>query len=142
VEDSDVTKAKESEDGQVQNQGDVDCFFDEGHCTCRILVTGPDHQPAHLQGRPAAFDAVSAREEVTNARKKIMAASPRQCSGTQCIDHPGMSCQYIIAVLEQPPYSPDLAPCVSFLFHKLKGVMRRTRFPDVEAITMAMTKDL
>ena len=27
-----------------------------------------------------------------------------------------------IAVLEQPPYSPDLAPCDFFLFPKLKGV--------------------
>ena len=35
------------------------------------------------------------------------------------------------AVLEQPPYSPDLAPCDFFLFPKLKRVMKGTRFPDV-----------
>ena len=33
-----------------------------------------------------------------------------------------------IAVLEQPPYSPDLAPCDFFLFPKLKKVIKGTRF--------------
>ena len=33
-----------------------------------------------------------------------------------------------IAVLEQPPYSPDLAPCDFFLFPKLKKVIKETRF--------------
>jgi len=46
------------------------------------------------------------------------------------------------AVLEQPPYSPDLAPCDFFLLRKLKGVMKGTRFLDVEAIKMAVTNDL
>ena len=44
-----------------------------------------------------------------------------------------------IAVLEQPPYSPDLAPCDFFLSPKLKEVIKRTRFQDSEAITTAMT---
>jgi len=48
----------------------------------------------------------------------------------------------IIAVLEQPPYSPDPAPCDFFLFAKLNGVMKGTRFPDVEAIKMVVTKEL
>ena len=47
-----------------------------------------------------------------------------------------------IAVLEQPPYSPDLAPCDFFLFPKLKGVINRTRFQDSKAITTAVTKEL
>ena len=38
-----------------------------------------------------------------------------------------------IAVLEQPPYSPDLAPCDFFLFPKLKGVIKGTRFQDSKA---------
>ena len=46
-----------------------------------------------------------------------------------------------IAVLEQPPYSPDLAPCDFFLFLKLKGVMKGTSFPDVQAIERAVTKE-
>ena len=47
-----------------------------------------------------------------------------------------------IAVLEQPPYSPDLAPCDFFLFSKFKGVMKGTRFPEIQAIKRAVTKEL
>src|SRR5580692_1661011 len=47
-----------------------------------------------------------------------------------------------ITVLEQPPYSPDLAPCDFFLFPKLKGVIKGTRFPDVDAIKRAVTTEL
>ena len=47
-----------------------------------------------------------------------------------------------IAVLEQPQYSPDLAPCDFFLFPKLKGVIKGTRFEDVEDIKMAVTTEL
>ena len=44
--------------------------------------------------------------------------------------------------LEQPLYSPDLAPCDFFLFPKLKGVIKGTRVPDVEAIKRAVTTEL
>jgi len=51
---------------------DVGCFlWCEGHCARRILATGLDHQPAHLQEFPARFDAVSAREEATNVQKNL-----------------------------------------------------------------------
>ena len=42
-----------------------------------------------------------------------------------------------ITVLEQPPCSPDLALCVLFLFHKLKGIIKVTHFEDMEAIKRA-----
>ena len=44
-----------------------------------------------------------------------------------------------IAVLEKPPYSPDLAPCDFFLFPKLKGIIKSE---GVEAIKRAVTKEL
>ena len=47
-----------------------------------------------------------------------------------------------IAVLEQPPYSPDLAPCDFFLFSKLKKVIKGTPFQDSEAIKTAVTREL
>ena len=47
-----------------------------------------------------------------------------------------------IAVPEQPPYSPDLAACDFFLFPKLKEVIKRTRFPDSEAIKTNVTREL
>ena len=48
----------------------------------------------------------------------------------------------IIAVLEQPPYSPDLAPRDFFLFPKLKEVIKETRFQDSKAIKIAVTRKL
>ena len=47
-----------------------------------------------------------------------------------------------IAVLEQPPYSPDLAPCAFFLFPKLKEIIKGTCFEGVEAIKRAVTMEL
>ena len=45
-----------------------------------------------------------------------------------------------IAVLEQPPYSPDLAPSDFLLFPKLKEIIKGTRFQDSEAIKTAVTR--
>ena len=47
-----------------------------------------------------------------------------------------------IAILEQPPYSRDLAPCDFFLFPKLKEVIKGTCFQDSKAIKTAVTKEL
>ena len=47
-----------------------------------------------------------------------------------------------IAVLKQPTYSPDLAPCDFFLFLKLKEVIKGTCFQDSEAIKTAGMKEL
>ena len=46
-----------------------------------------------------------------------------------------------IATLEYPPYSLDLAPCDFFHFPKIKSVLKRTHFSDINSIKMAaMTK--
>ena len=47
-----------------------------------------------------------------------------------------------IAVLKQPTYSPDLAPCGFFLFPKLKKVIKGTHFLDSEAIKTTVTREL
>ena len=47
-----------------------------------------------------------------------------------------------IVNLDHPPYSPDLAPCDFFLFPKLKGVIKGTRFDDLDAIKRTTTKEL
>ena len=41
-----------------------------------------------------------------------------------------------IALPEQPPYSPDLAPCDFLFFPKLKRVIKGTRFEDMEVVKM------
>ena len=47
-----------------------------------------------------------------------------------------------IAILEEPPYSPNLAPCDFFLFPKLKEVIKRTHFQESEAIKTTMRREL
>jgi len=47
-----------------------------------------------------------------------------------------------IAVLEHPPYSPDLAPCDFFLFPKLKEVIKGTSCQDSEVIKTAVLREL
>jgi hypothetical protein len=39
-----------------------------------------------------------------------------------------------ITVLEHPPYSPDLAPSDFFLFPKLKEILKRRHFDDIDDI--------
>lgn len=44
------------------------------------------------------------------------------------------------AVLEQLPYSPDLAPYGIFVFLKLKGIIKGTRFEGVVAVKILTEK--
>nr|APL98288.1 putative DD34D transposase [Bactrocera tryoni] len=44
--------------------------------------------------------------------------------------------------IDQPPYSPDLAPCDFFLFPKLKLPLRGTRFQSIEEIKQNSLKEL
>jgi len=46
------------------------------------------------------------------------------------------------AQLQQPPYSPDLAPCDFFLFPRLKKVLKGHRFEATENIQRNSTKTL
>jgi len=39
-----------------------------------------------------------------------------------------------IPVVQQPPFSPDMAPCDFWLFPQLKSVMKGKRFEDIDAI--------
>ena len=45
-------------------------------------------------------------------------------------------------LLQQPPYSPDLAPCDFFLFRRLKKVLKGHRFEATEDIKRNSTKTL
>ena len=47
-----------------------------------------------------------------------------------------------VAVFHHPPYSPDLAPAVYFLFPKLKFSVKGRHFQTVEAIQCAVTREL
>ena len=47
--------------------------------------------------------------------------------------------QKMIAVLDHPPYSPDLAPADFFLFPRLKAAMKGACFADMNAIKDCVT---
>jgi len=47
--------------------------------------------------------------------------------------------KYGIAVLDQPPYSPDLASC-NFLFLNVKSELKGTIFDSVEAVEAVKAK--
>ena len=47
--------------------------------------------------------------------------------------------QHGVIEMQQPPYSPDLAPADFFLFPKLKNSRKGTRFRDLKAIKKTVT---
>jgi hypothetical protein len=47
--------------------------------------------------------------------------------------------KHSIPVVHHPPYSPDLAPCDFFLFHRLKSTLKGKRFQDVAEIQLNTT---
>ena len=47
-----------------------------------------------------------------------------------------------VAMLNNPPYSPDLAPCDFWFFPKLKSVVKGVHFASVEDIKDRMTREL
>ena len=55
--------------------------------------------------------------------------------------HIALSIWQFLAVLEQPPYSPDLAPRDFFLFPRLIGIIKGTCFESLEAISRAVTME-
>ena len=52
-----------------------------------VLVTSPDDQLASLQRDPVAFPLLSAQEEMRVVAGQIVAASPQQCTCSQCPEH-------------------------------------------------------
>jgi transposase len=50
--------------------------------------------------------------------------------------------KHSIPVIQQPPYSPDLAPCDFWLFPQLKMVLKGKRFNGIETIHANTTKHL
>jgi hypothetical protein len=47
-----------------------------------------------------------------------------------------------IPVIQQPPYSPDMAPCDFWLFPQLKTALKQKRFEDIDAIQKNATSTL
>ena len=75
----------------------------------------------------------SVREKRRELGNEVMAAHHDNAPAHNALGFREFLAKNNIAVLVQPPYSPDLAPCYFFLFPKLKEVIKGTRFQDSEA---------
>ena len=138
-----VTKTQKGEGVLVQNQGDADRFFDvHGIVHAEFLPLGQTiNQHVYKNILQRLMRSVrEKRRELRETRSWLLhhdnapaynALGVRKFLAKNCI-----------AVLEQPPYSPVLAPCDLFLFSKLKEVIKGTRFQDSEATKTAVTTEL
>jgi transposase len=72
----------------------------------------------------------------SSSKKWGVVASPRQRASAQFLTKNSM------IQLLHPPYSPDLAPCYFFLFPRMKKVLNRKRFADVEEVKKKTTEAL
>ena len=136
-------EAKESKTVKVKSQSHVDHILRcEKHRPLWVFATRPDNQSASLQKNPAAFASLSAREETRVVAGQIVAASTRQYTCSQCLEH--------LAVLGREEHrrvgttSLFTWPCSMwpFSFPMFKEVIRGTRFKDAEAIKRAVTTEL
>jgi len=124
-----VTKTQKGEDVQVQNQGDADHFFDvRGIVYTEFLAQGQTINQ-HIY------------KNILRCLMRLVKEKRRKLWETRSwlLDHdnaPALNALGIraffaknnIAVLGQPPYSPDLALCDFFLFPKLKEVIKEIVF--------------
>ena len=143
VEKSSITKTKETKDVEVEGQGDLIVFFDiKGIIHFEFLPLGQTVNQyvfkeilRHLM------------RLVRDKRRDLWENNAWVLHHDNAPVHSALSIRQFLAernvpTLEKPPYSPDLAPCDFFRFPKLKGVIKGTRFPDVEAIKRAVTTEL
>ena len=80
----------------------------------------------------AAFDSLGVREETR--RDKSWLLHHANAPAHKALTIRQLLAEKNITVLEQPPYSPDLAPCDFFLFPKLKGIIKGTRFVSLAGV--------
>ena len=122
-----------------------------------MLITFFDHQAmVHHEFVPQrqTVNQHFYKEVLTRLVNKIRQKRRVSCAGkTWILHHDNASAHTALGVkqflvskeittLHQPPYSPDLAPCDFFLFPKLKGILKGTRFQGVEDIKTSVTRHL
>jgi len=138
-----VTKTQKGDDVQVQNQGVADNFFDvHGIVHAEILPQGQtinQHVYKNILRR-LMHSVWEKRRELWETRSWLLHHDNAPAHNALVIRE--IFTKNNIAVLEQPPYSPNLASCDFFLFPKFKEVIKRTRFQDSGAIKTAVTKEL
>jgi len=120
-----VTKTQKGEDVQVQNQGDADRVFDvHGIVYAEFLSQGQTiNQLVYLNILQLLMRSVrEKRRELWEMRSWLLHHDNAPAHNALKIRE--FLAKNNIAVLEQPPFSPDLAPCDFFLFPKVKEVIK------------------
>ena len=139
-----VTKTQKGEGVQVQNPCNADGFFFDVHeiVDAEFLPQGQTINQQVYKNilRHLMRSVREKRRELWETRSWLLHHDNAPAHNALGIRE--FFAKNNIAVLEQPPYCPDLAPCDFFLFPKLKEVIKGTRFQDSEAIKTALTREL
>ena len=138
-----LTKTKEGPDAEVPSEGNVDhLLWPPRHGPSWICTTRSDSKPAFLQRGTDPVDGKNSAQE-----KELWASNTWILHHDNAPAHAALSVRQSLAtkqvtILYHPPYLPDLAPCDYFLFPKLKGTIKGTRFEGVEDIKSNVTSFL
>ena len=107
-----------------------------------VLATGPDDQLSILQGDLATYSSFRARKEARAVAGQIVAASPRQCTCSQRLEHhPGTGWGEISPHCNNYPIHQNLLRVTFFLSTKLKGIIKGARFDGMEVVKKVLTKE-
>jgi len=133
-----VSSIKEGSNEQIKDEIDALFFFTLKVLSIRSLYH-PDSQCCILRG------SAQTAEDKSRARPpgdcQHLGSSPRQCA-EPCVAASEFLAKQTMATLPQPPYSPDLACPISFLFPRLKSSLKRHHFGAVKNVQAAVMNAL
>ena len=124
-----VTKTQNFEGIQAQNQGDANRFFDIHEIVHAEFLPHGQTINQHVYKNILRCLMRSVREKRREQREtSSWLVHHDNAPAHNALEIREFLAKNNIAVLEQPPYSPDLAHCDFFLFPELKEVIKGTRF--------------
>ena len=131
-----ITTSERSEKEQIKNKIRAHLLFDsEGIVHTEFVPQGHTVNQFYY------------RELLERLRKRVVRVWP-SIADNWMLHHDNAPCHTAISVIKflavvpQPPFSPDLSPCDFFLFPKLKFHLKGRHFGTVENIEKAVTNQL
>ena len=103
-----IPEAKERERSAVKSQSHAYCFlWYGGHCSLWVRSTRPNCKPTVLSTSFETSETCCLSQGATETGGGGLGATSRQRTTTHSTFHPGIFGKS----WQQPPYSPDMAPC-------------------------------